>query len=101
MGRGAPGPLCSAFLTFLPGARERGSVDMGLQSRRMCGRLAVLGVAAGVFMAPGCGWTPRDEYLHAQRSVVRASIGDGSRAPLAIDWEGPRPVTTATVANAP
>lgn len=70
---------------------------MRLQSRRM----GLLGLAAGVLAAPGCGWTPRDEYLYAQRSIVRAEAGDGTTAPLALDWEGPRPVTTATVANAP
>lgn len=59
--------------------------------------LAVAASAVG-----GCGWTPRDEFLHNRQTVIRSEPGDGSRytfqtnsdSPLAAERAGVEVVLT-------
>ncbi len=51
-----------------------------------------------VFIAaliPGCGWTPRDEFLHRRAAALTARPGDQSRIVWIEEPETRRPVIAA------
>ena len=56
---------------------------MQRNTRRYTG-LLLAALLTGGSLLPGCGWSARDEFLHARSVRVGAQAGDGSL--LASDW---------------